>query len=733
MVERKKYGKGDKCCHDEMGHKMNMMGRKGNGHRQEGTGSNSIYRKLSVRNMKRSAQDHLVYLFTMTLVTALMYAFNSLIFQNELERYFPVKLEGLMGMMVGLAAFFIMLIVAWLINYMVRFRLERRSAEFGIYLLLGMKKGTIARLYMWENILLGGIAFVIGTAAGILLQQVLMAVMFSMVRMEYHLRIRIDGGTFLMTVCCFGSCYLLALMCCRRKFKKMNIQTLMNAGRRNEEIQEKFERGKQMLLPISVVFILLFWKMFGRLSDNLQTGLFIIGLVITIYLFYLGLSAWIICYVRKGGMAVYKGQNLFLLRQFASKIRTMQFTMGTLTALFTLALLGASFALMFSDYENTVLEGKIPFDVQIYSKEIEDAFVQEKEVIEEEAVVSSYYRYHIYTDGGNAVNTWMLTHLQAWGAMYQNRDGTPDRAAIERMLQDEKGDGTYYTYDTYMGITDYNHLRKMLGYEKAELAAQAYLVQIKPRLEREVQKIGEDLVIGNAAGDGFLTCAGIRAEPFSQDGHNGADYVVVVPDEVLERMRPYYTELAAKLDGQAPFGLQHKLEQLLSEENPYAAGHAEAGLCRGSDTIISVAEPCMVRDNLMLELKYMLASIIIPLFYIGLVFVCVAVTVLSVQQVSDAAKYRYRYDVLWKLGLTRAATRCLILKQLAAYYLCPALLAVVISGRMILFASDRFIMMTGVSTPVGGFFGKSAALFLGIYLVYFVVTYVEFKRNVAFL
>ncbi len=104
---------------------------------------------------------------------------------------------------------------------------------------------------------------------------------------------------------------------------------------------------------------------------------------------------------------------------------------------------------------------------------------------------------------------------------------------------------------------------------------------------------------------------------------------------------------------------------------------------------------------------------------------------LAVQQVSDAAKYQYRYEVLSRLGLSRAAMERLIFKQLAAYYLCPALLAVVISGRMILFASDSFIMMTGVPTSVGGFFGKSVALFLGIYLVYFVVTYVEFKRNVT--
>ncbi len=697
--------------------------------------TDKIMKKLSFRNMKRSTKDYLVYMLTMTLVVALIYAFGSLIFQNGLEQYFSMKLQGLMGVMIGLATFFIMLIVSWLINYMVKFMLERRSAEFGIYLLLGMKKRTIARLYIRENFLLGGVSFLIGTAAGILLQQVLMAVMFSMVQMEYRLSIAPDGRTMLMAAVCFGGCYLLALFRCKRKFKKMNIQALMNAKRRNEEIREKHEHRKQLLFPLSVFFILLFWKMFGRLASTQQVMYFLIGLVVTIYLFYLGLSAFVICYVRKGGAAVYKGQNLFLLRQFASKMRTMQFTMGTLTSLFTLALLGASFALMFSDYENSVLDGKFPFDVQIYSKNTDDDFAEEKRVIEENATVSSFYSYHIYTDEENTVNTWMLTHLQAWGAMFRNGDGTPDEAAIERVLRDESGDGTYYTYDTYMGLTDYNHLRELLGYEKVGLGRSQYLMQIKPRLEWEVRKIGEELRIKDASGRGFLSCAGILAEPFSQDGHNGADYVVVVPDEVLGRMRPYYAELVADLDGQAPFGLQEKLEALLPagelEEDLYAEGHVAGDICCGSDTIISIVELNLVRDNLLPEVKYMLATMIIPLFYIGLVFVCVAVTVLAVQQVSDAAKYQYRYEVLSRLGLSRAAMERLIFKQLAAYYLCPALLAVVISGRMILFASDSFIMMTGVPTSVGGFFGKSVALFLGIYLVYFVVTYVEFKRNVT--
>lgn len=99
--------------------------------------------------MKRSAKDYLVYLLTMTLVSALMYTFNSLLFQNEIREYWNA--EDMLEVLTTLATVFIVWITAWLIGYMVRFIMEKRSREFGIYLLLGMKKSAMAKLYLREN------------------------------------------------------------------------------------------------------------------------------------------------------------------------------------------------------------------------------------------------------------------------------------------------------------------------------------------------------------------------------------------------------------------------------------------------------------------------------------------------------------------------------------------------------------------------------------------------------
>lgn len=153
-------------------------------------------------------------------------------------------------------------------------------------------------------------------------------------------------------------------------------------------------------------------------------------------------------------------------------------------------------------------------------------------------------------------------------------------------------------------------------------------------------------------------------------------------------------------------------------------------ICCGSDTIVVMALTNMVRDNLIPETKYLLSALIFPCFYIGLVFLCVALTVLSVHQLSDSAKYRFRYSVLKNLGMTRREIGRVIFRQLAGYYLCPVFLACVIGGSVSVFMSGKFIFYTGIHSAVIYYFGLTFLLFFGIYGLYFITTYVSFRRNV---
>ncbi len=713
--------------------------------------------KLAFRNVKRSAKDYMVYFLTMAVITAVMFSFNTLIFSEDAKELFEMAM--IMEVMLGLATFFIVLIVAWLIHYMVRFMLEKRSQEFGIYLLIGMKKTEISKLYMRENLLLGLAAFVVGMGLGVLFQQILMAIFYSMIQMDFHIHLELNKGCLLMTAACYGGCYLLALFRCRRKFRKMNIHDLMNSQRQNEEVKESREEMKKWLLPLAVLFIALFavFLFTYKKWDSAVIIFFIIGLVLTIYLFYTGLSAWIICYVRKKGGAIYHGDGLFLLRQFASKVKTMRFTMGTLTVLFLLALLGSSIAFMFNDYQNKILAGKWPFDVQVFNPDPGYDFESELDVLRQEADVEETFVYHIYENGTNQVNSYLYTHLREFGSEYLNADGTVNQPKIDRNEAQ-----IYCDYDTYMGLSDYNHLREMIGLEPVMLGEGEYAIHLKERVYGQTGDFADAFEIRGKGGE-RLSCAGYYTEGFAQDGHNGGDYLIIVPDAVLGTMEPYYAEMVAKLDGKAPEGLAVKLEALdlgavmekVSEEAgefnlvvntdgeaveaedlpgdiglDYLDYLDEGNFCTGSDSIVVICYAVLVRDSLIPEVKYMLCSLMFPLFYIGLVFLCVAMTVLSVQQLSDSAKYKFRYKVLSQIGFGKGEISAIILKQLAAYYLCPAAFAAVIGGTIAVFVGENFNFYTGAHTAGWMYFFVAMALFFGIYAVYFAVTYIGFKRNV---
>ena len=150
----------------------------------------------------------------------------------------------------------------------------------------------------------------------------------------------------------------------------------------------------------------------------------------------------------------------------------------------------------------------------------------------------------------------------------------------------------------------------------------------------------------------------------------------------------------------------------------------------GSDQIISMAGDTMVQTTTRQETMFAVASIIFPTVYIGLVFLCIALTILAVQQLSDSGKYRFRYDVLRKLGLSERQIDGVVLKQLLIYYMIPALFAVVLSSGISIFAGNQFVVYTGAAGSGLYYYGLSLIIFFGVYLLYFIATYVGFVRNV---
>lgn len=227
--------------------------------------------------------------------------------------------------------------------------------------------------------------------------------------------------------------------------------------------------------------------------------------------------------------------------------------MGTLPLLLICALLGGACSLMFAKYQNQAIDYSMPFEVMVHSPEPEDDFSEEISVVRSYSEIQDQRIYQIYEDGSQTMNRYFGTHVTTTLEKHVDKEGNfiPGRE--------------YYTYDTYMKLRDYNALRKMLGKEAITLDNDEYALQTKIRVARD---FGDDIYgLSIQAGDRTLSLAEVCTEAFSQNGINGADYLIIVPDGVCEEMPAYYSVYVADIEGEGTAELRDALSEVHSHKH----------------------------------------------------------------------------------------------------------------------------------------------------------------------
>lgn len=679
--------------------------------------------KLALRNAGRLWKDYLIYFLTLCVITALMFSFHSLLFSEDIYAMIHYGESGelstagtMLVTFMSISTVAILVIVAWLINYMTRFILEKRSREFAIYLLAGMQKKQIAELYMKENLYLVVCALFAGLIFGSGLQQALFFVFYNSIGKNYRIKIEISAVSIILTVILYGACVFAALFRNRKKFFHMEIIHLFNMDKQNETVNEKQNVLWKRLFLFSMGNILFFYFLIftGRITKWSEI-LEMIGLIFMCYFFYSGFSAFLMQYIKRKGRLIYKKEYLFLIRQFSSKIRNTCFVLGTLSFLFVFALAGSSLAFMLSDYQNKQLDVEYPFDIIIISDDTNNDFSGEETLIADNITPRDMLKYCVYQNGTSDMGDYLYQNL----SLFSDRDSDPIMAEGKRAT-------AYYDYDVYMGITDYNRLREMLGLTPVTLQDGQYLIHIPNRVYQEIKN--ESVQPQNGLHIG-LDFAGLQTEGFAQNGHNGADYLLVVPDKKLTGMKKYFSLMAVMASGNMPENLSESLYDLEGKTRGY---DELADYIRiGSEELFLMPAAIQVKSREVLELKFLMSTLSFPLFYIGLVFLCVSLTVLSVQQLSDSNKYRFRYEILNQLGMGKKKIRRVVAKQLFFYYLCPVILSVIVSAVFILYIGRQFVIHTGIHTEWVLYFCISLISFLGIYIFYFWLTYMQFEKNIG--
>lgn len=463
--------------------------------------------KLSIRNAKRQAKDYIIYFITVIISVALMFSFNSIATSKDISelsssmQYFSKSITGI--------SIIIIFVMAWLINYTMKFMLEKRSKEFGTYQILGLEKKDISKMFTLENLIIGFLAFIVGIIVGTFLYQIFTSIIMNLFNQIYEVKISFDIKAIGMTAVYFFGIFLLVLLNCRRKIKKTKVYDLLYASKKNENNIVKKSKGNIFVFILSIILLLsalfITYKQFldvNQMSDK-QIFIAIILLIIGIYLFYIGLSSFIIKRFINNKKRKYKNNNMFLYRNLASKINTISFTTATIALMFTIILIGGNVALLMNNMLNNEIEMGYPYEIMISTADGD--FSKYKEYIEDNAEVKAMYEYKMY---------------------YIKETGI-SKALEDTILKDKTGN-----IENVFSLTDYNQLREIAGYDKLELQENEILINCMKTLEKPFKEYIKENNEINMFGQ-KMTIKDVRSENIAQVGFNGSYYAIIVPDKLI--------------------------------------------------------------------------------------------------------------------------------------------------------------------------------------------------------
>ena len=735
-----------------------------------------MYVKLVFRNAKRSVKDYLVYIVTMTICVTLFYSFLSIsssYYHPDIgSEYNFTMLSG--GMKMAICA--ITLILLFLIKFVNNYMLRRRQKEFALESVMGMEQKNIALLFFGETFIMGLISIAAGVFPGIFCSQFITAMLVTSYGKPYQLTWTLFPDTLMFTTGFFVLCFLVMGLFNTHTIRKTKIIDMLRADRENEPELKKIRWIKitvllyeglslwmvaaginiarsyydrrfafpvqfmfwgNILLPAASLIWTLFW-LFRRKTAGFQqllSGLLICAVLNTFaaasvpaltklyalplhggifnqyLLFVLIHLVFFICsllYLAPGFLAAWKesapehryhGENLFFFGQILSKLDTSSKMMTLVCITLVLAVFLFIAAPILTGWASGYLDIRSMYDIQIFSR-YNDVY-REKDLPGD--------NYEIMTDA--LKEQGIKTDYDCTFSLYLPR-------------KEDFHDRNKYDFPVAaISLSDYNRIREMLGYKSVSLSENQFSTQWQTIASDEERDnfLAEHTSISTDAGELTLSSQSYYAEAMGETLYNSyTDVLYIFPDSVCEKLLPVMRNRYMITSENISYEDVGKLEKIFSEAYPEL-----------TDTGVSYS--IRLRTLQVNSTKANIFVLQASMLYAAVVLMVICLTVLSLQQLSDAGKHRYRFSVLRKLGVEEGQIEKLVLKQLGLWFGLPVLTAVLVSAIVILYFAQT------ISAEISAYVGFDAFMLqtgatIGILVLllacYFISTWILFKRSI---
>lgn len=368
-----------------------------------------------------------------------------------------------------------------------------------------------------------------------------------------------------------------------------------------------------------------------------------------------------------------------------NKQETLTYLMVSVIMLILTSLLALNYSSINKASYDISVNLNAPYDVQLFDdKKAFDEYIQ---VIKEEYTIDNTIEYDIYKEPNHQVQNFFQAE--------------------------------YYDFDPVLKLSDYNRLLELRKMPLLSLNDNEYYIVTNSKFAYKVEdnKDIETITVSNKN----LKLKGYDTKSYWNSITNIGRFVVVLPDKYVQGLEVSENHLIidtkeetdAELENKIKEDMQHQLVKV--DENGEINDESYRVNVRGAE----------------IEQQKAMVAIVASLFmYIAFILISAVGTILAVQSLSDSTKYKYRYLTLRRLGINDKSLFKTIRKQLLILFCVPAISAILCSFVMMSSLNNVYQQILGDKYLYLMYFGLNLIIFFLIYSIYWIATYIGFKRNI---
>lgn len=295
-----------------------------------------LYPKLAWQGIRKNAETYLPYLLMGILMVGVSYIMNYL---TRPALMGALSMGGTTLMVLQMGKIVISVFSVIFLYYCNSFLIRRRMKEFGLYNILGMGKGNIARVMLWETLLTALLVFAGGLLLGLSLSRLVEMALINLLHADYTVPMELfypNGVTWVLLL--FGGIYVLILLANLLRMRLSNPVALL----KSENTGEKPPKANWFFGLIGLLILLSAYYVAAVSQSPLEALIFffiaVLMVIVATYLLLVSGSVTLCRMLRRNKRYYYQTRHFISVSAMAYRMKRNGAGMATICILCTMVL-----------------------------------------------------------------------------------------------------------------------------------------------------------------------------------------------------------------------------------------------------------------------------------------------------------------------------------------------------------------------------------------------------------